>query len=142
MHFFHLCKKVYHTQESMSSAFWDSPPYRTIKEGGLGFLMNLMRVNLGIGTTNPSQKLDVSGNIRLTGRISQGSLGDLAEMMPVSTCILNPVNLALEPPEFLAKGMKDNVPLIFKNQKEYAKYLLGKPEAGDVVVVEVLAMLK
>jgi len=44
--------------------------------------------NVGIGTTAPVAKLDVVGDVRLSGRISQGSLGDLAEMMPLAGCVL------------------------------------------------------
>ena len=44
--------------------------------------------NVGIGTTNPTEKLQVVGSIKLTGRIRQGSLGDVAEMMEISPIVL------------------------------------------------------
>lgn len=91
--------------------------------------------NIGIGTTNPTEALEVSGAIKLTGRIRQGSLGDLAEMMPLSACVLNPVKVTFAAPEALAKGENDKTPLIIKNQKDYKKYVLAQPEAGDVVVI-------
>jgi len=91
---------------------------------------------VGVGTTNPTERFEISGNVKLTGRIRQGNLGDLAEMMPISAAVLNPQNLALASPQVLAKGKNDSTPIIVKNKKEYSKYLLGKPEAGDVVVVD------
>ncbi|MFC1623919.1 beta strand repeat-containing protein [Candidatus Omnitrophota bacterium] len=40
--------------------------------------------NVGIGTTNPTEKIEIDGSVKLTGRIRQGGLGDVAEMMMVS----------------------------------------------------------
>jgi hypothetical protein len=91
--------------------------------------------NAGIGVASPGEKLEVAGSIKLTGRIRQGSLGDLAEMMPLSSCILNSAKVKLEAPEVLAKGENDKTPLIIKNKKDYEKYVLAQPEAGDVVVI-------
>lgn len=36
----------------------------------------------------------------------------------------------------MAKGKNDKLLKILKDKEEYAKYLLGAPEAGDVVVVD------
>ncbi|MDD5552629.1 MAG: hypothetical protein PHE18_02025 [Candidatus Omnitrophica bacterium] len=68
--------------------------------------------NIGIGRTNPSEKLDIEGHIKLTGRIRQGSLGDLAEMVPLASCVLNPAIVA------------------------NAQMLFAIPEPGDVVVID------
>jgi len=118
--------------------------------------------NVGIGTTNPgarleingghllvqngklgigvipgasSESLEVSGSIKLSGRIRQGALGDLAEMMPLSSCILNPARAILDAPEALIKGNNDKTSLILKNKEEYRKYVLSQPEPADVVVI-------
>jgi hypothetical protein len=93
--------------------------------------------NIGIGATAPVHKLEVGGNIKLTGRILQGSLGDLAEMMPVSCAIHNPANVPHEDPQILEKGRGEKPrEVIVKDKEEYRKYLLSRPEAGDVVVID------
>ncbi|MFC1658221.1 NosD domain-containing protein [Candidatus Omnitrophota bacterium] len=95
--------------------------------------------NVGIGLTNPGEKLEVDGNIKLSGVVLQGTLGDLAEMMSVSACILQPANLTFDLPQIpllLVKADNYEESIAIDSKEKYAEYILGKPEAGDVVVVE------
>ena len=88
--------------------------------GNSNFIFNKTSGNVGIGiaSTSPSERLEVSGNIKLSGVIKQGSLGDVAEMIPVSKCIFNTIQTILKNPPILSN--------------EALRY----PEPGDVVVID------
>ena len=74
--------------------------------------------NVGIGTTGPGEKLDVAGSIKLTGRIRQGSMGDVAEMMEVSQLVL--------------RGSSEEVAAPFRVREGY----LAMPQPNDVVMID------
>jgi hypothetical protein len=98
--------------------------------------------NIGIGTTAPGEKLHVGGHIKLTGRIKQGALGDIAEMMPLAKCVLGPAGNSLkdgfQSVENSLKAGFQSGPLSLGNSPFRVKSegALLPPEAGDVVVVD------
>jgi len=116
----------------------DKDVYFQVNDGGTSktpLFIDASTSRLGIGTTTPEETIDVSGGIRLSGRIRQGSLGDLAEMMKLSKLITNPENIELENPEILAAAKEKNLPIFLKNETEYIEYLAQRPEAADVVII-------
>jgi len=107
----------------------------TATDGTFSGTVTADKLGLG-GNTNPTVALDVTGDIKLSGRVRQGSLGDLAEMIEVSSRILNPENIALDAPQVLARGVNDTKSIILKTGEECAQYLMQKPEAADVVIID------
>jgi hypothetical protein len=91
--------------------------------------------NIGLGTTDPKHRLELAGDIKLTGRIKQGALGDLAEMMPLAGCVLNPAKAVLEPAQALEK-VRNEKSFALKDKVQYQQYLFSRPEPGDVVMVD------
>jgi len=93
--------------------------------------------NIGFGIVNPKHKLEVLGDVKITGSIRQGGLGDLAEMIPYSSCVdkLKKDKAKVNPAQKLFRTKKGSTIYLDKNQ-EYNNYLFGRPEAGDVVVIE------
>lgn len=53
---------------------------------GLGIILSRVKDSIRL---QKSQGLEVNGNIKLTGRIRQGSMGDVAEMMALSPLVLS-----------------------------------------------------
>jgi len=104
---------------------------------GADKLVVLDNGRVGIGTTDPQVALDVTGDIRLSGRVRQGSLGDLAEMMVLSGSIVNPANIGLEASDVIANQKSKTEPVVLKGQEGYQDYLVQRPEAGDVVIIAI-----
>ncbi len=91
--------------------------------------------NFGIGTTAPVEKFEVAGSIRIAGRIRQGSLGDLAEMIHLAPCVLDPSKVIINAPQIKIKIQKDKKEVVL-DKEAYAKYALSPPEPGDVVIID------
>lgn len=79
------------------------------------------------GSATLSDTLSVAGNIRLQGQMRQGALGDLAEMLPLARCVLEPPDFKL----WQEEAAKTNLPLF----EDYYNALFTAPEPGDVVVI-------
>jgi hypothetical protein len=84
--------------------------------------------NVGVGTTGPTEKIEVVGNIKLSGVIKQGNLGDLAEMMPLAACVIKPP----KPQPDMLSGSR--VPMMISMNRTDSVF--EHPQAGDVVIVD------
>lgn len=80
------------------------------------------------GSATLSDTLSVAGNIRLQGQMRQGALGDLAEMMPLARCVLEPPDIKV----WQGEAVKTNLPLF---NKDYYDALFTAPGPADVVVI-------
>ncbi|MFH1846776.1 MAG: hypothetical protein ABH869_04390, partial [Candidatus Omnitrophota bacterium] len=121
--------------DGLSDMFRITPAVNIESAGASGITITAAG-NVGIGTTNPTQKFEVDGSIKLAGRIRQGSLGDLAEMMAFSACVMNPVTEPLAMPAVLVHGANEELPVFLKDKQTYTEYLYAQPSAGDVVVID------
>ncbi|MFH1244941.1 MAG: hypothetical protein V1662_00460, partial [Candidatus Omnitrophota bacterium] len=84
--------------------------------------------NLDVGGS-----VDVDGDLHLQGRIRQGALGDLAEMMPLASCVIHPPSIQLGKKEVLIGSLDEQVRI--ENKNKYFEYLFARPEPADVVVI-------
>lgn len=108
----------------------------TLDVNGATTLSGILEVT---GAAALSNNLDVSGSttlsgdLRLQGRIRQGALGDLAEMMPLASCIIDPPDIQLWEKEVLAGNSAGQVRI--ENKNKYFEDLFTLPEPADVVVI-------
>ncbi|MFH1458646.1 MAG: hypothetical protein ABIG31_05760 [Candidatus Omnitrophota bacterium] len=111
--------------------------FRLRDNSGEDKLVVLDNGNVGFGIVNPKHKFEVVGDVKITGVLKQGGSGDLAEMIPFSACVAQAKkdNVEFKPAQRFFRKKKKSTIYLDKNQ-EYNNYLFGRPEAGDVVVVE------